>query len=484
MKLTLKNIAGISSANLELKGITVIAGENSTGKSTVGKSIYSLLHGISTPVSEFRKSIILYLRSIFSNELRFYIRRINFYKAQGEQLNSFIEDNIISNDFFYSIRKDTKASELLSKTPEQIAELFFKYISDLRADSPGDGLHSGRKFRDTGNIDSIFEDKELERKIFNELVLELNRLKDITFRSFIEEKVRASFAAEFNSQIVNFNCNDFASVKLVLDYGDSAEYKFFVDGSDKFLYEGDNLYLYDNSLKTQSPIFIDTPLVLDYLQQQAERYSRFLSSSDFDKENHLQFLIQLLNNEEGNSPTVEKILTVKRLKEVIDRITGFYEGTIRRKNAGFFVSSDKFGEKQLKISNLSSGLKIFAILKQLIMNGSIKNTSFLIFDEPEIHEHPKWQIVLAEIVVLIHKYLGIHVVITSHSPYFIEAMEVYSKKYELEENTLFYLSKKTIKGNFVFEDKTNDKEAIYKLLLEPFQELENESSRLLKSDES
>lgn len=37
MKLSLKNIGKIETASVEINGITVIAGENNTGKSTVGR---------------------------------------------------------------------------------------------------------------------------------------------------------------------------------------------------------------------------------------------------------------------------------------------------------------------------------------------------------------------------------------------------------------------------------------------------------------
>lgn len=39
MKIFLKNIGKLKSADVEIKGITIIAGENNTGKSTVGKII-------------------------------------------------------------------------------------------------------------------------------------------------------------------------------------------------------------------------------------------------------------------------------------------------------------------------------------------------------------------------------------------------------------------------------------------------------------
>ena len=40
MKLTLKNIGKIGTASVEINGITVIAGENNTGKSTVGRALF------------------------------------------------------------------------------------------------------------------------------------------------------------------------------------------------------------------------------------------------------------------------------------------------------------------------------------------------------------------------------------------------------------------------------------------------------------
>jgi len=44
MNLELTNIGKIENANIEFNGITVIAGENNTGKSTVGKMLYCVFH--------------------------------------------------------------------------------------------------------------------------------------------------------------------------------------------------------------------------------------------------------------------------------------------------------------------------------------------------------------------------------------------------------------------------------------------------------
>ena len=44
MKLRIRNVAKIEEADLELNGITIIAGNNNTGKSTIGKIVFSLFN--------------------------------------------------------------------------------------------------------------------------------------------------------------------------------------------------------------------------------------------------------------------------------------------------------------------------------------------------------------------------------------------------------------------------------------------------------
>ena len=47
MNLTIKNLAKISEANVSIDGITVIAGYNSTGKSTISKALVSCMRAYS-----------------------------------------------------------------------------------------------------------------------------------------------------------------------------------------------------------------------------------------------------------------------------------------------------------------------------------------------------------------------------------------------------------------------------------------------------
>ena len=80
---------------------------------------------------------------------------------------------------------------------------------------------------------------------------------------------------------------------------------------------------------------------------------------------------------------------------------------------------------------MSTGVKAFLILKQLLLNGNLSDKDVIVLDEPEIHLHPEWQLLYAETIVLLQKKFDFHIVVTTHSAHFMEALELYTKKYEI-----------------------------------------------------
>lgn len=58
MQLEIKNIGKVKNANITIDGITVIAGENNTGKSTIGKALFSLFHTFSNADQKIKKEKI------------------------------------------------------------------------------------------------------------------------------------------------------------------------------------------------------------------------------------------------------------------------------------------------------------------------------------------------------------------------------------------------------------------------------------------
>ena len=108
------------------------------------------------------------------------------------------------------------------------------------------------------------------------------------------------------------------------------------------------------------------------------------------------------------------------------------------------------------MKNTSSGVKQLGIIQRLLSNRMLNENSFIIMDKPEVNLHPEWQLKLAETIILMIKELNIPVFINSHSPHFIEALEVYSGKYNLIEESKFYLSKESEYDKFNFEEISRD----------------------------
>jgi predicted ATPase len=104
--------------------------------------------------------------------------------------------------------------------------------------------------------------------------------------------------------------------------------------------------------------------------------------------------------------------------------------------------------------------------------GEIKNKGVLILDEPEIHLHPGWQLKFAEILILLQKEFDLTILLTTHSPYFLEALEVYGKKHGIDDRCNYYLAES--KGDTADVREVNGNiNDIYKQLAEPFRKLEN-----------
>ena len=76
------------------------------------------------------------------------------------------------------------------------------------------------------------------------------------------------------------------------------------------------------------------------------------------------------------------------------------------------------------------------------MNGHLDKKTLVILDEPESHLHPEWINKFAEVLAVMIKEIGIHVLITTHSPNLLLALNVYAHEINIENHSHFYLAKK------------------------------------------
>ena len=127
----------------------------------------------------------------------------------------------------------------------------------------------------------------------------------------------------------------------------------------------------------------------------------------------------------------------------------------------------KKGNTTIKAINTASGIKSFGIIQLLLQANAINERTLLIIDEPENHLHPEWQIKYADILTELIKD-NISIIINSHSPYMIQALNHFSTKKKLLDKTNYYLSKQITNSNMVkFIDVTDNIDVIFKTLAEP-----------------
>ena len=72
--------------------------------------------------------------------------------------------------------------------------------------------------------------------------------------------------------------------------------------------------------------------------------------------------------------------------------------------------------------------------------------------------------------------LSVHILLNTHSPYFLRAIQVYSAKYEMADKCRYYLSE-NIGAQAIIIDVSDDVERIYARLSKPLQDLEDERWR-------
>lgn len=407
MKLYLENFAKIKKADIELNGITVIAGPNNTGKSTVGKALYCIFN--------------------------------SFYdldkKLNNEKVNKIM-------DIIY---KSLRTNLVVKNIDLRIIEKFSREISSSENISKDELQDKLKKLLKVSYLDKL-QDNEFE--IIAEEIMQVN---SITKESLNKAVLNRYFSSEFKSQINNVNKeNDKTKLRLEI--------------KNKILeisFEKNSIIDIKNNININTDaIYIDSPFVMDDINS----YYRIKGTN-----NHRINLINKLTEKKQDSVEniFDEIINNKKLENVMSKLS--FVATGKFKDLDFDIGyQEKDYIKPIYVSNLSTGLKNFTILQRLIENGYIVENGLLILDEPEIHLHPEWQIIFAEILVILHRDINLNILLNTHSPYFLNALEVYSAKYKIEEKCKYYSSELKDK-DIILNDVTNSIDIIYKKLSKPFQ---------------
>ena len=370
MKISVQNFGIISDASIEINGISLIAGPNDSGKSTIGKIFYSLVRGLNPDEDIFITEKNDTIRKFYQNILR-------ILRDDKNIDISIYQTNRINDEWISSI--ETLAENFVGTQKNQLLR-FCKII----------------KYQNEIEFNSI-ENKNIE--ISNYFLTEFN---DEIQPVFNDEKITSIFIDDLEG-----------TATLQYDFNPQ-------------LNKNINIF-FNNSFFIESPSLIDNSLQDSILYE--KRFSR-------EKKSHLKFA---LANE--SNLTLDDDFQITEIDRIISIISKIINGKLVVDDFQGVVY-EKEGH-EINIDNVALGIKGFGLIQLLLKNNQLNSRTLLIIDEPEIHLHPNWQVLYAEILVLLSKKLEIPILLTSHSPYFIEALKAFSEKYEFEEKTNFYFSQKS-----------------------------------------
>ena len=121
---------------------------------------------------------------------------------------------------------------------------------------------------------------------------------------------------------------------------------------------------------------------------------------------HRGDLLNKIVNGKVKDPLILQLLMkllLKKLEKILKIINDVCNGSLQAEEGKNFIYKEENFNGSLDMINLSTGMKSFVILKQLLQSGIIDENGMIILDEPEIHLHPEWQLKFAESIVLIQK---------------------------------------------------------------------------------
>ena len=419
MRLELENVGKINAANIKLDGITVIAGENNTGKSTIGKMlfcVFSAFHRIEEQIKEERiKSISRALSSYYHEAANRLTRRFNTMDLAEffvEQKESFLGDiRLIEKEIEeYFINRDKNFDQYKEQeTLEKLAERIYIFLN-----------------LEDGEIQKMILQKRLEA----EFAMKVGHLNNVGEKTAVKLNIKE-------------DCIEFIVIK------------------------NEDIIIENYMNLNKDIIYIDDPFVLDDLGD----FRWQIWANEFEHRHDLLMKLARDRKTDGFS-VIDELIVQKKLEKILNKMCDVCDGDLLSEDRDSFIYKTDRLNGELKMVNLSTGMKSFVILRRLLQNGNIDENGIIILDEPEIHLHPEWQLKFAEIIVLIQKEFNTNILLNTHSPYFLNAIEVYSEKYAIEKKCNYYLANEE-HGITSIVDVTKETEKIYAKLAKPLQELEN-----------
>lgn len=389
-KFFLKDYKAIKEADIELNGITVLSGENGAGKSTITRWIYCL-------VEVFAK----YDKFVYDdlcNDILTILKEYNLIFRNVIFESSGISSSIMK--WRYQAKSiDYTSSDNLLRIVNEAKDIIVRVADFIEQNNKKDKImkqHISRSMKYLG----IDNKDDFDRELY---ILQTTSKIERAYQNYRSNIVKRQRDNVFNYVREEYDEN-LKTPNVIQFYEDNIP--ILEDKSIGFLFG------------VQRAIYIDTPMAI---------VNKSCNNSLWRK---LSELLEKPRNEGLSLVTKKMSIRIQRL----------IHGTIKVNDNEFDDSLRYVREDNLDISlgETATGIKSFACIIRLLENGYLDKNTLLIIDEPEVHLHPQWIVEYARILVLLSKELGVRVLIASHNPDMVAAIQSIGEKEGLKEKITFY----------------------------------------------
>lgn len=467
MQFTVDHIGRIRHASIKLDGLTVIAGRNNKGKSTIGESLFALVNS--------QHNFPLKVMSRNKQRIRDAAEECLFTSSPsvdgaGTQVRLNYRDlKIISeklSEHFISTEGKVQAGDI--KEWLQTEYKNNSTIQPARTEAgldPFSEIYSSPSFH---RIASILASDRKSAKEFRETCAALLNDSEASLRTTFTLE---SFDQLFGNQYISYLCNeeDSASVALI----ESEEQNTPLIAANFIRNECTT----EVNLSVQPVVlFIDDPNLLSMIWDSPYFRFNFYNARNRGPKESLfaNALYEQMHAKHKIRSAEEEAKYNTKCQKIIDMLDRAHKSRIKTDKTGHQTLKESWMPRQnIRLSNVSIGVQAIELLKEIVRSGSLDDNTFLVLDEPEIHLHPEWQLIYARALSKIADSLHTKVLVTTHSPYFIQALQVYSRQVQIQDQLHIYMPRE-VEGHAVDFIEADDE--IMDLLLDdmakPFDDLE------------
>lgn len=431
--ISIKNLGKISDAEIKIRPFTVIAGKNSSGKSFVTKSLYSIFNTINKDYISIKAYESIETLRFISEDLSTNTPRIS---QKESKLIGTLSANIDTLDvaITQSFGRHTFANQLT--VTHQLKEPIERTKTSINALKTE--ISKKNKYAVVSNY-------------FEMSTFVINNLTELT-ESPVECLIEGVTKELTGALKENFQVSNLTELKN-FHFPDNKHIDFDLGTLGKVKIAGENLEFtlsktsIDEIQKLHNIVYLESPVYWKMSQALKEvKYNTRKGLLHQHKKGsiltgvpkHFYDLLNLIDTR-TTAPSIELYLS---LNEEIG-------GEISISSTGSLSYIEKNSNAQISLHNTALGVTNLGIISLLLKKGVLSKGSFLFIDEPEVHLHPLWQKTMVETLYALSK-SGVNVVIASHSIDMMKCIENIMEKLPDDEiNDHFGINKLDLAGKSI-----------------------------------